>query len=311
MAGTEFPLKGIIPPLVTPLADRDALDLAGLERVIDHVLAGGVHGLFVLGSTGEAPSLSIDLQRQVITESARLVAGRVPLLVGITHTAPAESVGLARHAADCGADAVVLAAPHYFPMHQQDLTRYVRDLAPQLPLPFFLYNMPSHTKTAFDVKTIEACMDLEGFAGVKDSSAQMMYYNQLVELFRERSDLTLLMGPEELLAESILMGGHGGICGGANLIPQLYVELYEAAVTGDLRVVHQLQQRVLRLSRLLYGVGAPPTGYLTGLKCALETLGICSGRLAEPLYGLDESQQSTIRQYLADLGILDSSASVR
>ena len=78
MAGTEFPLKGIIPPLVTPLADRDALDLPGLERMIEHVLAGGVHGLFVLESTGEAPSLSTDVQRQVITESARIVYSPPP-----------------------------------------------------------------------------------------------------------------------------------------------------------------------------------------------------------------------------------------
>ena len=107
------PLCGIVPPVVTPLLDRDTLDVAGLERVLEHILTGGVSGLFLLGTTGEAQGLSYRLRREVIERACRQVAGRVPVLVGITDTAFVESVGLARLAADSGADAVVVAPPYY------------------------------------------------------------------------------------------------------------------------------------------------------------------------------------------------------
>jgi len=299
-----LPYHGIVPPLVTPLADRDRLDVDGLERLIEHLLAGGVHGLFILGTTGEGPSLTHALQREMVRQSLGFVRGRCPVLVGVTDTSPAESLALARFAGELGADAVVLAAPYYFPMHQADLTRYVRQFAAESPLPAMLYNMPSHTKTAFALDTVERLLqDCEQVVGVKDSSGQMLYFQQLVELARQRPGFSVLMGPEELLAAAVLIGGHGGVCGGANLRPELYVELYDAAVVGDLRLVHRLQQQALRLSKKLYEVGDAPTGYLTGIKTALRLVGLCSDRLAEPLYQMPAARRAELAQHLRDLGL--------
>ena len=106
-----LPLTGIVPPLVTPLRDRDELDVPGLEKLVEHVLSGGVAGLFILGTTGEGPSLSYRLRGELVARVCRQVSGRVPVLVGITDTAFAESVNLARTAEKCGADAVVVAPP--------------------------------------------------------------------------------------------------------------------------------------------------------------------------------------------------------
>ncbi len=301
---SHVPFKGIIPPLVTPLAERDALDLPGLDRLVEHVISGGVHGLFLLGTTGEGPSLSHRLQREFITECSRRVAGRVAVLVGVTETSREDSLALARHAANEGADAVVVAAPYYFPMHQADLVRYCGEFAAASPLPVVLYNMPSHTKTAFTVDTVRQLMlDSPNIVGIKDSSGNMVYFQQLLETARERPGFSVLMGPEELLAASVLMGGQGGVCGGANLLPALYCELYEAALTGDLRIVQRLQHRVMRLSHKLYEVGEAPTSYLTGLKMSLELVGLCSGRLCEPLYQMPPGRQQRLVQHLRDLGL--------
>src|ERR1041384_4117228 len=109
---------GIIPPMVTPLRDRDALDVAGLERLIEHILAGGVHGLFILGTTGEGPSLSYRLRKELIERTCRQVNRRAPVLVGITDTAFQESLNVARWSADAGADALVVAPPYYLPEGQ-------------------------------------------------------------------------------------------------------------------------------------------------------------------------------------------------
>src|SRR6188472_1642116 len=120
--------NGIIPPMVTPLRGVDELDVAGLERVIERLISGGVSGLFVLGTTGEGPSLSYRLRRELVDRVCKQVKNRVPVLVGITDTAFVESVDLARHAANAGAAAVVAAPPYYLPEGQPELEEYVDHL---------------------------------------------------------------------------------------------------------------------------------------------------------------------------------------
>ncbi len=299
------PLRGIIPPMVTPLLDRDTLNVEGLERLIEHILAGGVHGLFILGTTGEAPSLSYRLRHVLIERTCKQVAGRVPVLVGITDTAFVESVNLAKRAADAGAEAVVLSAPYYFPAGQAELLEYLEHLVPEMPLPLFLYNMPSHTKVVFEPETVHAAAGIPGVAGLKDSSANMVYFHQLQSLLSDRPDFALLIGPEELLGETILLGGHGGICGGANIAPQLYVGLYHAALRRDLDAVAALHARVMAISRTIYSVGQYKSSYLKGLKCTLSLLGVCSDFLAEPFHRFRERERHVIEQHARELGLLE------
>ncbi|MHC4461823.1 MAG: dihydrodipicolinate synthase family protein, partial [Planctomycetota bacterium] len=228
------PLCGIIPPMVTPLLDRDSLDADGLERLVEHILGGGVHGLFILGTTGEAPSLSYHLRYELIQRVCAQVKKRVPVLVGITDTSFVESVNIANKAKDAGAQAVVLAPPYYFPAGQAELLEYLKHLAPELPLPLLLYNMPSYTKLVFEPKTVRAAAAITGIVGIKESSGDMAYFRQLLSLLKRQPDFSLLIGQEELLAETVLAGAHGSVCGGANLVPRLYVDLYKAASSRDL-----------------------------------------------------------------------------
>ncbi|NOY80260.1 MAG: dihydrodipicolinate synthase family protein [Kiritimatiellaeota bacterium] len=297
----ETPVRGILPPMVTPLLERDVLDVAGLERLVEHILAGGVHGLFVLGTTGEAPSLSYRLRRELIERTCRLVNERVPVLVGITDTAFVESVQLARFAAKAGARAVVLSAPYYFPAGQAELLEYLHHLAAELPLPLFLYNMPSHTKVVFEPETVRAAADIPGILGLKDSSANMVYFHQLQLLFQGRPEFSLLIGPEELLAETILLGGHGGICGGANLFPRLYVDLYDAAMRRELDAVTRLHRQVMSVSKTIYSVGHYKSSYLKGIKCALSCMGICEDFMAEPFHRFREPEREIIRRHIETL----------
>lgn len=302
-----FPVKGILVPLATPLSARDRLDVPGLERLLEHVIDGGVHGVFLLGTTGEAPSLTDRLKRELVERSVSIIERRVPLLVGVTDTSLVDSLELAEFAAGIGADAVVAAPAPYFPINQSDLARSMESLADESPLPLFLYNMPSHSKVVFEAETVRALAGHPNVAGIKDSSGDMLAFNQFLQVGEERTGFAVLMGPEELLAESVLMGGHGGVCGGANLHPRLYVELYEAAVSGDLNLVHRLQHRVLRLAGRLYSIGEPPSGYLPGLKCALAALGLCSETLASPLQPLSDERRERVVQHLRDLGLLGGS----
>ena len=289
--------------MVTPLLDQNCLDVDGLERLIEHILDGGVHGLFVLGTSGEAPSLGYTLRRELIERTCRQVDARVPVLVGITDTAFVESIALAEHAAACGATALVLAPPYYFPAGQPELLEYLQHLLARLPLPVFLYNMPSHTKLDFEPETVRAAAELPGVAGLKDSSGNMIYFHQLQMLLRNHPDFSLLIGPEELLGETLLLGGHGGVCGGSNLYPELYVRLYREARKQNLDAVADCHEKIMRISHGIYSVGHYKSSYLKGLKCALSCLGICSDFMAEPFHRFHAGERALIQRHLEELDL--------
>ncbi|QHI69176.1 dihydrodipicolinate synthase family protein [Tichowtungia aerotolerans] len=297
-------LNGIIVPLVTPLQDRNTLDTEGLERLIEHVIGNGVDAVFILGSTGEAPALSYKLRLELIERTARLVADRVKIQVGITDTSFEESLTIANAASEHGADSVVLAPPYYFTTSQQELIEYINHITGQLPLPLYLYNMPGLTKTTFEPETVLQLADNPKIAGLKDSSANMMYFHKLKYTLRNHPDFALFTGPEELLAESVLLGGNGGVCGGANFFPSLYVSLYQACKNKDLDTVAELHRQIIKISSTIYCVGKYGSSFLKGVKCALSLMGICNDFISEPFHHFREKEREEVRKHLLDLGLL-------
>ncbi len=298
------PLRGIVPPVVTPLLDYNRLDIEGLERLVEHLVGGGVHGCFILGTTGEGPSLGGVLRRQMIQETVRQVAHRVPVVVGITDTSLAESVELAHYCAKVGVDAVVASAPHYYQIDQSQLHDYCQQLVSMLPLPLVLYNMPSLTKVKFEAETIRRMLSWDQVIGIKDSSGDLEYTTSLLPLVEQRPDWTLMTGPEELLADSLRAGALGGVCGGANLFPRLYVDLYEADCKKDFQTVRTLHEDVMQISRLLYSIGHHTTSFMKGLKCAMACLGLCHNYLASPLFPFQEAERRVVEERLQKIAQL-------
>ncbi len=296
------PFHGIIPPLVTPLTDRDTLDVAGLEVLVEHVLAGGVHGLFILGTTGEAPSLSYQLRWDLIDRVTRLVRGRVPVLVGITDTSFVESVNVAVHAADCGASAVVLSTPYYFPAGQTELTGYIQNIVEKLPLPLVLYNMPSLTKVWFEVETIRKLSSLNQIIGIKDSSGDLAYFEQLMSLRTERPDWSIMIGPEALLPEAMSLGSDGGVAGGANAFPRLFVDCYDACVAGDKAKLDKARTTINEFQKV-YDIGKYASRHIKATKCTLSLLGICDDFMAEPFHRFHPPDRARVREILEALNI--------
>jgi len=295
------PFKGIVPPMITPLKDENTLDVEGLERLINHILAGGVHGLFILGTTGESTSLSYEIRHELVRRTCAIVGDRVPVLVGITDTAAAESLRLADTAAKEGAAAVVAAPPYYFNLGQPELIEYYEYLLERLSLPLFLYNMPSHTKIIIEPDTVKTLSKYEGIVGLKDSSANNAYFNNVMNKMKDRPDFSLFVGPEEIMAETVLLGAHGGVNGGANMFPELYVKLFEAAEAGDVATVKALHSIVMEISSKLYSLGKFGSSYLKGIKAALSILGICSDYMASPLHRFRETEREKIAANLEEI----------
>jgi dihydrodipicolinate synthase/N-acetylneuraminate lyase len=293
-------IHGIIPPLVTPLKADETLDLDAATRLIEHVITGGVHGLFILGTTGEGPNLSYELRRQYIHFVTEKVNGRIPVIVSISDTAYAESLALADYAKQAGADAVAFTPPYYFIPGAPELHDFVQRMADNLSLPFFLYNMPALTKVSLPLDVVKLGLNMKNCLGLKDSSGDMFYYKKVKRLIAER-DLTLLIGPEELLAESMLAGGNGGINGGANVFPKLYVKIYDLMSSGQFSEAQILQREVMEVSCQLFTIGKHGSSIIKGIKGALEVRGIAKRHLASPFRGFNDKDLAQVSETIKAL----------
>lgn len=286
---------GIIPPMVTPLlSDNLSLDIKSVNKLLEHLIDGGVHGVFILGTTGESTSLSYQTRKLLITESCRIVDGRIPVFVGITDTSIEESINLANIAKESGASYLVAAPPYYYGLGQEELFKYYWKLADSLSLPLFLYNMPSHTKINIDPKTVVRLAEHPNIIGLKDSSANTVYFQNLCFLTKHKPSFSLIVGPEEITAETILMGGKGGVNGGANMFPKLYVAMYNAAKERDLAKIEALQPLVMDITTSLYTLGSYGSSYLKGLKGAVAALGIIQHYIAPPFSCFDEKEMNEV-----------------
>jgi Dihydrodipicolinate synthase/N-acetylneuraminate lyase len=281
--------KGIIPPVITPLINNETLDIKGLENLVEYLISGGVHGLFILGTTGEATSLSYELRKELIKRTAEFVNHRIPVVVGITDTSLDGSLEIANYSAEQGLDGVVIAPPYYLPISQEEMREYLEIIVPKLSLPFLMYDMPGCTKVHMSVSTIRRSKEL-GAVGVKDSSGDINYLYSLIQEFKSSPDFSVIAGTELFLPETILYGGHGAVAGGANLFPKLFVDLYNASLEKDFDKIEVLRERMIMINDLIYNVGKNNSRHIKGIKSALSVMNICSDYVAAPIrkYGKEE-----------------------
>ena len=293
-------LKGIIPPIVTPLINEEELDESGLARLIEYLISGGVHGIFLLGTTGEATSLSYSLRKEFVEKACAFINKRVPVMVGVTDTSAAGLLEMAHVSKNAGADALVISSPYYLPISQNEFVDFLKNISPKLPLPFLLYNMPSCTKMHMSVETVRQAKEL-GAIGIKDSSGDLAYFYTLLDEFKDETDFAVICGTELFLPESVNFGGSGGITGGANIFPRLFVDMYKASLDGDLNKVARLRDIVIQIEKKIYNISADSSRYIESIKCALSVLGICSGYVAQPFSGFEEAQKQQMQVNIKEL----------
>ncbi len=300
----KLPLTGIIPPIVTPLISNTELDIQGLKNLIDYILGGGVHGVFLLGTTGEATNLDYNLRKEFIYSACEFVDKKVPVVVGITDTCLQGSLEIAETSKDAGADALVISSPYYLPISQNEFVAYLEEIVPQLSLPFMMYNMPSCTKMHMSVNTVRKAKEL-GAIGIKDSSGNLPYILSLIEEFKDSTEFAVIAGTEIFLPETIKAGGHGAVAGGANIFPSLFVELYEASVNDDSEKIKMLLEKLRLIEQKIYNVGAHSSKYIKSIKSALSAMGICSDYVAMPFHRFDAVKTNLIKQNIKELSILE------
>jgi len=295
---SEPRIQGIVPPMITPLTSDGAIDIPAAALLTDHLVEGGVDGVFILGTCGEAASLDLNQREEMIRASSRAINGRVPLLVGVTDTCVEHCVSLASCAAEAGATAVVLASPFFYRVSDRELISYFRHVVERLPLPVFLYHLPDAIGSPVSLPVLEGLQDEPKIIGLKDSSKCMMRLHELLHLRRRRPDWSIMIGPEALLAEALWAGADGGVHGGANIEPEMYLDLVSACRAGDYGRALEMQHKVHAFGRAVFELGNDGNGVIKGIKAALQRKGLCSAMTAPPLQPLDAIQQAELARRL-------------
>ncbi|MGN6507614.1 MAG: dihydrodipicolinate synthase family protein [Tepidisphaeraceae bacterium] len=299
-------LRGIIPPLVTPLLEDGTLDEAGLCRVVERAVEGGVHGLFVLGTTAEWASLDDATRLRVLELCATTTAGRVPLYLHVTDTRFSASLALARAGAEVGVAAIVAAAPYYLPLRQSELIGYIERFLDAQDLPIVLYNIPQFIKTSYEPETVRQLIQNPRVIGIKDSSGDLAYQREIIDLTAPRPDFSVLCGDERYMREMLAYGAHGCVGGGGNLLPRLLVSLYQSILANDAAQTEQLQHQLQRLS-VLYEAPTVAAG-IRNVKSALHQLGIiATDQMCAP-YGAASDDPAAVRRVLQSVGLLEGEA---
>ncbi len=272
-------LKGIIPPLVTPLKDDGNLDEPAFRRSIQRMVQAGASGIFILGSSGEFAALTNACKARVIETAVDEADGKMLVLVGVGDTSTARVLGNMESANMSGVSAVVVCTPYYFPTQQEALTKFYEDIAERSEAPVVLYNVPQTTKTWISIETVQRLAGNPKIIGIKDSSGDFDYYQRLISLASPETEFHIFQGDELSIGASVLMGGHGAVPGIANLAPKMCVDLYNAAASGDVAKTIKIQSKVSSLCEV-YKYGGSPVG---ALKACLKMMGECSGKLTYPL----------------------------
>jgi len=294
-------LKGVIVPLITPMSEDGSLDKVSLFRLLDHVVTGGVSGVFLFGSCGEGPVLSPKEKQQMLRAVCQRIKGSVPVLAGIIEPSTEQAYQLGARFLDIGADYLVTTPPFYYYYSQDEIYTHFLVLADKLKAPLVLYNITRFTKNTIAPETLrKITLAAKNVIAIKDSDGDMERFQEYL-FIRDHghANLYVLQGAEKLAALSLMCGADGVVLGLANVVPDVCKRLYEAAKARDWETALLLQEQLTEVGRL-YNVSS----WLPSLKAALNILELCKPYCRLPFLPLNSDQKREIQSILQKTGVL-------
>jgi 4-hydroxy-tetrahydrodipicolinate synthase len=290
-------IRGIIPPVATPMQPNEDLDLPRLRWFLDHLIDAGVHGVFVLGTNSEFYALDEREKQEVMATAVSHVRGRVPVFAGTGAESTREAVRLTRLAEREKVDGVSVITPYFVNPSQQEIYDHYRRIAACTSLPVILYNNPSTCGgVKIEVDTLARLAQVPNIVAVKDSSGDLQNTNEFIRVAPER--FSVLQGRDTLIYQALLFGARGAVPATGNVAPRLLVEIYEACQRGDHAAAKAAQLR-LNPIRLCLGLGTAPGG----VKAALALLGRSVGPSRSPVGPLSLDKQQKMLAALAEAGL--------
>jgi 4-hydroxy-tetrahydrodipicolinate synthase len=291
-------IRGIIPPVATPMQANEDLDLPRFKWFLDHLIHEGVHGVFVLGTNSEFYALDEREKQEVIATAVGHVNRRVPVFAGTGAESTREAVRLTRMAEREGVDGVSVITPYFVSPSQQEIYDHYRRIAENTSLPVVLYNNPSTCGgLKIDVDTVARLAEVPNILGIKDSSGDLQNTIEYVRVVPDR--FAVMQGRDTLIYPALVFGAKGAVPASANIAPALCALMFEAFERGDHAAAKAAQLR-LNPIRLSLNLGTAPGG----VKAALAILGMSIGPSRSPVAPLSADKQQKMREALVRAGML-------
>ena len=287
-------IKGIIPPIITPMDEEEAINEKELMSQVNRLIECGMHGIFALGTNGEGYILSVEEKERVIESVIKACAGRVPVYAGTGCVSTKDTIRLSKRAEEVGADVLSVITPWFAAASQEELYLHYKKVAESVGLPIVLYNIPARTGNSLAPATVARLADIDNIVGVKDSSGNFDNMLRYIELTKEKN-FSVLSGNDSLILWNLLAGGTGGIAGCANVFPENMAAVYECFQAGDLEGARRAQDNI-RPFRNLFAYGNPNTV----VKKAVELLGYPVGKCRSPFDYISPEGVESMKQVLAE-----------
>ena len=289
--------KGVIPALATPLHKDETIDEEGLSRLIEYHISAGVGGIFVLGSMGEFAGLEDKEKWSLVKLTVEKVKGRVPVLAGASDTGTKRVIKNVLMIKELGADASVVLPPYfYFLPDQKEIFKFYADIAEKTEFPIVIYHNPVMTKVRVEFETIFRLSKIENIIGIKDSSGDYPLVERLIKEVK-RDNFFVFQGDERRLAIACAGGADGLVTGVGSLAPRVFVELYRAALKGDIKEANIGQEKVLKLLSFC------GDSWIRAIKYGLKLLGLCEDYVCQPSTSFDDITKEKVRFTLEGLGL--------
>lgn len=290
-------IRGIVPPVATPMQPNEDLDLPRLEWFIDHLISEGVHGIFVLGTNSEFYALDEREKQEVIATTVAHVNRRLPVFAGTGAETTREVVRLTQMAEREGVDGVSVITPYFVKPTQQEIFQHYQRVAENTSLPVMLYNNPGTCGgVKIDVDTVARLTEISNIVGIKDSSGDLQNTCELIRVVPD--SFSVLQGRDTLIYQALISGAKGAVPASGNVAPRLIVDVYDAVQRGDHAAALEAQRR-LSLVRMSLNFGTAPGGVKTGL----DLLGLGIGPCRSPVAAWDETSRKKMRQALQQAGL--------
>jgi len=296
---TGFKPKGIIPAVVTPLTTDGKFNENAMRKLINFLIDGGVHGLFVVGTTGEFYGLTPEEKRDIYMVAMDETRGRVPVYVGTNGITTRETVMLTQIAEECKVDAISVLTPMFVSPSQDQLIKHYQAIASGTSLPVILYNNPPKTSVNLSPPTVAKLAEVPNIVGIKDSSGDMTVTAEYIRLTQDNDSFSVLMGRDTLIYGALCYGAKGSIASCANVAPGLCVDIYEKFIAGDLKGSLKAQFTLAPL-RIAFTLGTFPAV----IKESLILLGIEAGPCMDPAGPLTDEERAKLRKVLVEMGLL-------
>lgn len=293
----NVPMKGIITPILTPMNPDETVNLEVLRQQIERLIQGGVHGIFPIGTNGEAYALSFDEKLAIIETCVDQVKGRVPVYAGTGCITTRETIELSKRAADLGADILSIITPSFAVASQKEMYDHYVEVAKHVDVPIVLYNIPARTGNKLLPETVaKLAKDVDVIMGAKDSSGD---WDNLQAYIRLTQDLDkgfkVLSGNDSLILKSLQAGGAGGIAGCSNVYPRVLSSIYNLFVEGKIEEAQAAQDSIASF-RAVFKYGNPNTV----VKKAAALLGNPVGECRRPFSYLSEEGTEALRKVLEE-----------